>query len=203
MSVDTEPAASPTLSRRELVERLFGVGAGALAAALSAVGKGGTTMIRVGLIVLLASAVVAGPVIPVSGVTGQAIAEERVIYIAAVEPKGGTTADAEPFPARELPKGPGYARKAPDATGRWEVSVYQWSPATVVVRQGDRVTLEIVGINGNVHAVHIDTYHPEHFVVKRGEVTRIQFTADTPGIFKIHCRNHEPTMEGQLVVLPR
>lgn len=36
MTVDTEQAASPTLSRRELVERLFGIGAGALAAALGA-----------------------------------------------------------------------------------------------------------------------------------------------------------------------
>jgi plastocyanin len=81
--------------------------------------------------------------------------------------------------------------------------VYQFSPATVVVRQGERVALEIVGINGAKHSVHIDKYHPQHFVVKRGEIGRIKFTADTPGLFKIHCEEHLPSMEGTLVVLPR
>lgn len=140
--------------------------------------------------------------VPQSG-SGQAVAE-RVVYMAAIEPKGGVTIDKEPFPAGELPKGGGYVKKAPDpATGRWEVSAYQWSPATVVVRQGDRVTLEIIGINGAKHTGHIDKYHPNEFVVKRGEITRVQFTADAPGLFKIHCKEHEPTMEGFLVVLPQ
>jgi plastocyanin len=135
---------------------------------------------------------------------GVQAAEERVIYMAAIEPKGGVTADKEPYPAVELPKGGGYVKKAPDAaTGRWEVSVYQWSPATVVVRQGERVTLEMVGINGAKHTAHIDKYHPAHFEVKRGEITRVSFVADTPGIFKIHCKEHEPAMEGTLIVLPR
>ena len=130
--------------------------------------------------------------------------DERVIYMAAIEPKGGVTVDKEPYPAGEMPKGGGYVKKAPDqATGRWEVSVYQFSPATVVVKQGERVTLEIVGINGAKHSVHIDKYQPKHLLVKRGEIGRIQFTADTPGVFKIHCEEHQPSMEGTLVVLPR
>ena len=160
-------------------------------------------MTRKARIAVLSSTVLVGVLLLAPALGAVASAEERTIYIAAIEPKGGTTVDKEPFPARELPKGPGYVRKAPDASGRWEVSVYQWSPTTVVVKQGDRVTLEIVGINGAVHIAHVDKYHPEQFAVKRGEVTRIQFTADTPGLFKIHCRNHEPTMEGYLVVLPR
>lgn len=129
-------------------------------------------------------------------------AEERVIYIAAIEPKGGTTVDKEPYPPAELPKGGGYVKKPPDATGRWEVSVYQFSPATVMVKQGERVTLEIVGINGDKHTVHIDKYVPHHFEVKRGEISRVRFMADTAGIFKIHCKEHEPSMVGNLVVLP-
>lgn len=148
--------------------------------------------------------IIAAAMVLLSGLTPASLAgEERVIYMAAIEPKGATTVDKEPFPTADLPRGAGYARKAPDSTGRWEVSVYQWSPATVVVQQGDRVTLEIIGINGASHPAHIDRYHPEHFVVKRGEITRIQFTADTPGTFKIHCQVHEPGMVGYLVVLPR
>ena len=133
---------------------------------------------------------------------GQA-AEERVIYLAAIEPKGGTMVDKEPYPAGELPKGGGYVKKAPDQNGRWEVSVYQFSPATVVVRQGERVTLELIGINGAKHSVHIDKYLPDHFVVTRGQIARVGFTADAPGIFTIHCKEHEPSMTGTLVVLPR
>ena len=153
---------------------------------------------RVSLIIIAAATVLLSGLAPSSPA-----AEDRVIYMAAIEPKGATTVDKEPFPTTELPKGAGYVRKSPDATGRWEVSVYQWSPATVVVQQGDHVTLEIIGINGTSHPAHIDRYHPEHFVVKRGEITRIQFTADTPGTFKIHCQVHEPGMVGYLVVLPR
>ena len=128
---------------------------------------------------------------------------ERVIYMAAIEPKGGVTVDKEPFPASPLPKGGGYVLNPPNPQGRWEVSVYQWSPATIVVRQGERITLEIIGINGAKHSAHIDRYVPQHFEVKRGEIKRVQFTADTPGIFKIHCQEHEPAMEGTLIVLPR
>ena len=81
--------------------------------------------------------------------------------------------------------------------------MYQFSPATIVVKQGDRVTLEMFGVNGAKHSVHVDKYRPDHVLVKRGEIARIQFTADTPGLFTIHCKEHEPGMEGQLVVLPR
>ena len=130
-------------------------------------------------------------------------AEERVVYMALIEPKGGVTVDKEPYPTAELPKGGGYVKKAPDPSGRWEVSVYQFSPATIVVKQGDRVTLEMIGINGAKHTVHVDKYRPDHVLVKRGEIARIQFTAETPGMFKIHCQEHEPSMEGLLVVLPR
>ena len=77
-------------------------------------------------------------------------AEERVVYMALIEPKGGVTVDKEPYPTAELPKGGGYVKKAPDPSGRWEVSVYQFSPATIVVKQGDRVTLEMIGINGAI-----------------------------------------------------
>ncbi|MBI4573995.1 MAG: hypothetical protein A3G35_05630 [candidate division NC10 bacterium RIFCSPLOWO2_12_FULL_66_18] len=133
---------------------------------------------------------------------GQA-ADERVVYMSLIEPKGGVTVDKEPFPGTQMPKGGGYVLNPPNPQGRWEVSVYQFSPATVVVRQGERVTLEMVGINGAKHSVHIDKYVPNHAVVKRGEIGRVKFTADTPGIYKIHCEEHQPSMEGTLVVLPR
>ncbi|MEK6709228.1 MAG: hypothetical protein AABZ64_01485, partial [Nitrospinota bacterium] len=112
-------------------------------------------------------------------------AAERVIYMQAVEPKGGATIDKEPFPGANLPKGGGYVIKQPDAKGRWEVSGYTFLPLQVVVRKGDKVTLEIVGINGDKHSVHVENYKPDQVELKRGKIAKIQFTADKAGVFKI------------------
>jgi heme/copper-type cytochrome/quinol oxidase subunit 2 len=125
---------------------------------------------------------------------------QRTIYIAAIEPKGGAHVDHEPFPEKPLPSGGGYSLKKPDDKGRWEVSTYRWDPGTIVVNQGDRVTLEIVGINGDEHPFTIEGYWISE-VVRRGQITRVTFTADKAGIFKIICRKHAPAMQADLVVL--
>jgi heme/copper-type cytochrome/quinol oxidase subunit 2 len=127
---------------------------------------------------------------------------ERVVYMAAVEFKGGATVDQEPFPAAPLPAGGGYVLKPPDDSGRWEVEVYSWFPGTVVARQGERLTLEIVGINGAVHPLYIEGYNVRG-VVTRGALTQLSFTADRPGIYKIICEVHQPSMQADLVVLPQ
>lgn len=126
---------------------------------------------------------------------------ERLIYMQAMEPKGGVTIDKEPFPGNTLPKGGGYVIKAPDAKGRWEVSTYTFNPVQIVVRKGDRVTLKIIGINGDKHTGTIERYHPKQFTVKRGVITTVSFTADKAGRFRIGCDEHKPSMEGELIVL--
>ena len=129
-------------------------------------------------------------------------AQGRVIYMAAIEPRGGAQQDKEPFPQTPLPAGDGYRKTPPDANGRWEVVTYQWSPGTIVVREGETVTLEIVGINGDVHPSTIPGI-VDSFTVKRGEVTRVTFTAAKPGLYPITCTKHTPSMQGTLVVLPK
>lgn len=124
----------------------------------------------------------------------------RTIYVAAIEPKGGAHVDHEPFPDDPLPSGGGYGLRKPDDKGRWEVSTYRWDPGTIVVNQGDKVTLEIVGINGDEHPFTIEGYWISD-VVRRGRITRVNFTADKAGIFKIICRKHAPAMQADLVVL--
>ena len=126
---------------------------------------------------------------------------ERTIYMAAVEPKGGQTVDKEPFPEAALPEGGGYQLKEPDDEGRWEVSTYRWEPGTIVVTEGDLVTLEIIGINGAEHSFAIEGYDVSGLVT-RGNLTTVSFTADTPGLFKIVCQSHLPAMQADLVVLP-
>src|SRR5216683_7242806 len=130
----------------------------------------------------------------------RAQAPGRVIYMAAVEMKGGTQKENEPYPETPLPSGAGYIKTPPNPAGRWEVSTYQWSPGTIVIKQGETVTLEIVGINGDVHPSTIPGV-VDSFTVKRGAITRVTFTATKPGLFPIICTKHQPTMQGTLVVL--
>jgi plastocyanin len=140
------------------------------------------------------------------GVTGALGAEhegtEATVYMAAVEPRGSTNVANEPFPEVPLPEGGGYVLREPDAEGNWSVSVYMWMPEQVVVTEGDEVTLRIVGINGAAHPSIIEGYDIE-FDVARGALTDVTFTADRVGTFPIICVIHQPTMTGQLIVLPR
>lgn len=140
-----------------------------------------------------------------AGVVTAAVAQttvpvERTIYIAALEPRGGANVKDEPHPHVPLPSGGGYLLKPPDANGRWEVSTYRWDPGTIVVNEGDRVTFEIIGINGDEHPFTIEGYWLTG-TVRRGQLTRLTFVADKPGIFKIICRKHAPAMQADLVVL--
>lgn len=128
-------------------------------------------------------------------------AGERTIYMAAIEPKGSTSVAKEPFPAATLPAGGGYALDEPDADGNWVVETYRWLPGEITVVQGDKVTLEVLGVNGASHPTTIEGYDVS-FEVKRGQLNRVTFTADKPGVFRIICALHQPSMTGQLVVLP-
>ena len=129
-------------------------------------------------------------------------AGRRFFTVAAVEPRGGTNASQEAFPTEPLPAGGGYVIRQPDQTGRWEVSAYVWNPSQIVVNQGDDVTLEFVGINGASHPTEIKGLG-KTFTLKRGQVTRVEFKAERPGVYPIVCSTHAPSMRGEVVVLPR
>jgi plastocyanin len=131
--------------------------------------------------------------------SAKAAGMKRTITMVAVEPKGAT--DKEPFPSAKLPDGKGYELKSPDAKGRWEVSTYRWDPNQIIVNQGDDVTLEILGVNGKEHPTVIEGYNIS-FTVKRGELTSIAFTADKAGVFAFRCGIHQPSMVGELIVMP-
>ncbi len=71
-----------------------------------------------------------------------------------------------------------------------------------MVQRGETVTLEIVGINGDAHPSTIPGF-VDSFTVKRGQITRVTFTASKPGLYPIVCTKHQPNMQGTLVVLPK
>lgn len=128
---------------------------------------------------------------------------ERTIYMSALEYKGTATTEKEAFPTKALPAGSGYGLTDLKTTpASWQVNAYAWAPDTITVVEGDKVTLNIVGINGGSgHASSIEG-HVEKFDVKRGELTTLNFTAGKPGIYKIICTAHAPNMVGHMVVLP-
>jgi hypothetical protein len=151
------------------------------------------------------AAAVAAAVLGIAGLgagSNAAAAEKRVFTIAAVEPQGNTTADKEPFPIEPLPVGGGYVLKPPDQSGRWGVEVYVWQPSQILVNQGDEVTLEFVGINGQSHPVTVSGFG-KTFTLKRGHVQRVTFVADKAGIFRFYCSAHMPSMTGELVVMAK
>jgi hypothetical protein len=148
---------------------------------------------------VLAAAALAGAAV----VSVQAQAPQtRHFTIAAIEPRGGAQASQEAFPAEALPPGGGYVIRPPDASGRWEVSAYLWSPAQIVVRQGDRVVIDFVGINGAEHPTGLGGLAPA-FTLRRGRVHRVEFTAEVPGVHPMICSAHLPSMRGEIVVLAR
>lgn len=91
--------------------------------------------------------------------------------------------------------------------GKKVIEAYRWDPGTIVVNQGDAVTLEFYGIKGESHPFVIGGYNLKG-TVDRGKLETIQFTADKPGTFPITCLTHPDLqhngpMVGHLVVLPK
>lgn len=154
---------------------------------------------RLAIAALLVAAGLAGGC--AAGRASWAAPETRTIYMSTVEYKGSAAVDDEPFPAHSPPPGGGYALRGP-ADGRWASETYRFEPGMIVVNQGDTVELKIWGVNGASHTSVIEGYGTR-FTARRGRLTTVTFTADKAGIFRIVCHDHRPSMEAQLLVLPR
>jgi len=141
-------------------------------------------------------------VVVLAGLAGfpEARGAARVFYVLGAEPKGTAAAAKEPFPQAKPPAGPGMVLKAPDAKGDWQVSAYVFLPAQIVVRKGDDVTLHFVGINGSLHTLAVEHYQTQGVKLRRGHVETMRFKADRAGVFRIICAEHQPTMNGELIV---
>lgn len=136
-------------------------------------------------------------------------ATDRTIYITAVEYKGSTSnTSLSPPTANFTEAGAAYGYKKPgvfDFTkpDRWEVSAYSWNPQTIIVYQGDKVTLKFFGVNGDKHRVTLEPYITTEFTLERGRFVTQTLTADKAGEFVLICENHKPHMTATFIVLPR
>ena len=87
-------------------------------------------------------------------------------------------------------------------TIRVEASRFQFTPSTLNVNPGDRVTLELVA-SDVVHGLSIDGYELE-MVAEPGQTARATFVANRSGSFRFRCTvtcgNMHPFMVGKLRV---
>lgn len=100
-----------------------------------------------------------------------------------------------------IPTGGGFRITEPNKVGSWDIRSFTFSPAQIVVNQGDKVTLHFAGVQGAHHVVTVDGVGT--FELKRGQINTVSFVANNPGIINYICHIHLPNMVGQILVLPK
>jgi plastocyanin len=137
---------------------------------------------------------------------GQTAQKDFYIVTVHVDGKTSTQGDGshppEPFPGQALPSGGGIVAKAPDAQGEWSMRAFVFEPSQVIVYQGDQINLHFLGVQGPSHTIAVDG-QAEPLVVKRGEMKTVSVLADKVGSIGFRAVNRQPTMHGQVLVLPR
>lgn len=74
------------------------------------------------------------------------------------------------------------------------------------VNQNDNVTIYFYNMEaptGDRHSFTINAPYNINLNLGQSKSNSISFVANEPGIFRYYCEYHEPTMSGQLVVLPK
>jgi len=131
----------------------------------------------------------------------------RQIYMSAVEWKGSASVAKEPYPTAPLPGGGGYESCPPGSqecdlkgdTTRWAVETYRFDTGLVAACVGERVVLNIFGVNAAQHQINIPAFG-KNFLVKRGVLSRVAFNVKKPGLYPIICITHQPSHRADLLV---
>ena len=74
------------------------------------------------------------------------------------------------------------------------------------VNQNDNVSIYFYNMEaptGDRHSFTINAPYNVNLNLGQGKNGSISFVANEPGIFRYYCEYHEPTISGQLVVLPK
>lgn len=135
-------------------------------------------------------------------------AGEQVFHITTVHldaktnVKGDAAHPAEPFPESAKSSGGGLIVRPPNEQGDWTVRAFVFQPSQVVVKEGDKVVLNFVGVQGPSHTIAIEG-QKEPVTLKRGEMKSVRFVADQPGTIRFVSVGREPTMQGSILVLRR
>ena len=139
-------------------------------------------------------------------------ATDRFIEVTAFEIKG-TTSRASLDPPGVDPStlslgygynAPGFDEGNPD---NWRVASYLWNPGQVVAYQDDTLNLHFFILNGNEHTVWVEdpngTVVTDVTEMNRGREYDFSVSAVEPGVYRLICSAHGPTMTAEILVLPR
>ena len=164
---------------------------------------------RVAFLVALALAIGSAGAFFATSSAGDATAAVKVrqIYMTAVEWKGSASVAKEAYPTAPLPGGGGYESCPPGSqecdlkgdTTKWAVETYRFDTALVAACAGERVTLNIFGVNSAHHDINIPDFG-KSFRVRRGVLSRVTFKVTKPGIYPIICITHQPSHRADLLV---
>ena len=162
---------------------------------------------KVALLVALAVAAVSvgAALVMTAGGEAKAAVKVRQIYMSAVEWKGSASVAKEPFPTSALPGGGGYEKFAPGSEEMkgdqttWAVETYRFDTALVAACVGEKVVLNIFGVNAAHHDINIPDFG-KSFRVKRGVLSRVAFKVKKPGLYPIVCITHQPSHRADLLV---
>jgi hypothetical protein len=116
--------------------------------------------------------------------------------------KGDAAHPPEAFPSAGMPDGGGLLLSEPDADGDWRIRSFAFHPAQIIVHQGEQVTLNFVGVQGPAHEIAIEG-QDDVIELKRGEIRSVTLQASEPGIIHFASLGRQPSMQGQILVLPR
>ena len=81
---------------------------------------------------------------------------------------------------------------------------YGFDPGTIVVTQGETVTITIRNLEGgpdDLHSFTLPAYRIDRALPPLSTVN-VTLKADRAGVFPFYCDHHKPWMSGELVVLP-
>jgi cytochrome c oxidase subunit 2 len=109
---------------------------------------------------------------------------------------------ARPTFAQDAAPGSGVSKDAKEIT--MTAKKYEYDPAVITVKQGERVRLIITALDHD-HGFKIDALQIDE-LLKKGEPTSIEFTADMTGTFPFQCSHFcglgHKGMKGELIVEP-
>lgn len=155
-------------------------------------------------------------------------AGERTIHVQATEQDAHRATADDPFPTETIEEFPQYFGDGEDPFDRaglegyylfmteedeWRIGSYLFLPQEIVAYQGEEITLEVFGVRGSEHGTVLQgpdetvvegtDGEPVEFVVVRGGLEAVTFVAEEPGLYRLICYDHPPTMTTNIHVLPR
>lgn len=80
-----------------------------------------------------------------------------------------------------------------------KIETYRWDPGTIFVQAGEKINLNIFGVNGNEHPFMIENTGIKG-IAKKGEETVIPLQFNKEGIYRLICLTHtDKESEGPMI----